>query len=635
MNSFKSIFALGTAAMAGMTTAASAQSIGTEITSDLGIPANNTASADALTWTKEESPIILTKPIFVRNGASLTIEAGVTVVTFTEDDGGLVIAPNSQLFALGTSEQPIIMTSAEDVATWDNAQVTRGSEDLNNDGTNDVVSIQAMGDRGTGEWLEEMQLWRNLTILGDAVISANDASTTENETNTIEADGQDTVQMEGLTNTNKPIFYGGGNDDHDAGTIQYLSSRYGGRVVGTDVELNGMSIGGVGRGTDFSHVEIMNNVDDGIEIWGGTLNISNFSVWNIGDDSLDFDQGWRGRAQFGLIVQGYSEPGAGKGSGVADNALEHDGAEPAGAQPRSSVTAYNLTVIGDSAASGGALTQWRDNVRVQYRNSVFMNPPAEGLVHLDDTDGDGNTNVGFGQNGSHDWGTLWQTSVANDPAASHPTSGTGDFSHANLYQSQLPGNLIEMTNNVIWGMGPRPIFGYDSGEISSPFDPTTMIQNNNTFAGNMTADRPIQNIQRESSSSATTGIRRVVQLDPRAANDAADNPSNLLSGTDFFVETGYAGAFSPNHNWADGWTAADAYGFMGSVGPDQRAEAPQTTFEVKKSVVSFVAEPDKTYVVEESDNGNNWEVVNTISSQSGPQNVSPSSPDKLVRVRVQ
>ena len=69
----------------------------------------------------------------------------------------------------------------------------------------------------------------------------------------------------------------------------------------------------------------MNNVDDGIEIWGGTVNIKYFNIWNIGDDSFDIDQGWRGKAQFILIVQGYST-NASQGSGVGDNCIETDGA---------------------------------------------------------------------------------------------------------------------------------------------------------------------------------------------------------------------------------------------------------------------------------------------------------------------
>ena len=153
--------------------------------------------------------------------------------------------------------------------------------------------------------------------------------------------------------------YGGGNDDDDSGTLDYVSIRYGGRVVGLNNELNGLSLGGIGRGTDIDFVEIMNNVDDGIEIWGGTVNLKHFSIWNIGDDSLDIDQGWRGKAQFGLIVQGYSLD-ANQGSGVGDNCIEMDGAEDSDYQPVTTASLYNMTVIGQPVDGDGA-TAWRDN----------------------------------------------------------------------------------------------------------------------------------------------------------------------------------------------------------------------------------------------------------------------------------
>ena len=84
--------------------------------------------------------------------------------------------------------------------------------------------------------------------------------------------------MEGLTAEfpgDPDVVYGGTDDDDDSGSISYLSLRYGGRVVGLTNELNGLSLGAIGRATDINNVEIMNNVDDGIEIWGGTVNIKN------------------------------------------------------------------------------------------------------------------------------------------------------------------------------------------------------------------------------------------------------------------------------------------------------------------------------------------------------------------------
>ena len=158
---------------------------------------------------------------------------------------------------------------------------------------------------------------------------------------------------------------GGGNDDDDSGTISYLSLRYGGKVVGLTNELNGLSLGGIGRGTDIHHVDIMNNVDDGVEIWGGTVNLKYLNVWNIGDDTFDVDQGWRGKAQFGLIVQGHSLDAA-QGSGVGDNALELEfGLPPAqGLEPR-------MGSILDFVVSQ-PLARWRARIPVmRYLGSVF------------------------------------------------------------------------------------------------------------------------------------------------------------------------------------------------------------------------------------------------------------------------
>jgi hypothetical protein len=109
--------------------------------------------------------------------------------------------------------------------------------------------------------------------------------------------------MEGLTTG--PAFdrYGGGNDDDDSGSLRYVSIRYTGKVVALNNELNAISLGGLGRETDVSHLDLMNNVDDGFELWGGTLNYKYVNIWNMGDDSLDIDQGWRGKAQFINIVQ--------------------------------------------------------------------------------------------------------------------------------------------------------------------------------------------------------------------------------------------------------------------------------------------------------------------------------------------
>jgi hypothetical protein len=135
-------------------------------------------------------------------------------------------------------------------------------------------------------------------------------------TNTASPNAGNYANMEGLTASGSGdtrAFYGGGNDLDNSGRFEYVSLRYGGKVVGLGNELNGLSLGGIG------HIEIMNNVDDGIEFWGGCVDLKYVAIWNIGDDSFDVDQGWRGRVQFGLIVAGYSIAGAASGSGFCDS----------------------------------------------------------------------------------------------------------------------------------------------------------------------------------------------------------------------------------------------------------------------------------------------------------------------------
>ena len=250
------------------------------------------------TWTAN-NVYKLENQIYVLPGATLTIQAGTVIASTTNLGGSLAVCKGAQIFAQGTEKNPIVFTSQADVATW------------------------TAGNPKTGTWRAAANEWGNLTIMGSAYISENVITA-----NTASPNAANVAPMEGLVAGfpgDTKVLYGGGNDDDDSGSLSYVSFRYGGKVIGLNNELNGLSLGGIGRATEINHVEIMNNVDDGIEIWGGTVNLKHFSIWNVGDDSLDIDQGYRGKIQHGLIVQGYSV-GAAQGSGVGDNAIEIDGA---------------------------------------------------------------------------------------------------------------------------------------------------------------------------------------------------------------------------------------------------------------------------------------------------------------------
>jgi hypothetical protein len=362
--------------------------------------------------------------------------------------------------------------------------------------------------------------------------------------------------MEGLVAAfpgDSRALYGGNDDDDDSGSIHYLSVRYGGKVIGLGNELNGLSLGAVGRETEIDHVEIMNNVDDGVEIWGGTVNLKYFNIWNVGDDSLDVDQGWRGKVQFGLIVQGYSA-NASQGSGVGDNCLETDGAEDSDAQPVTTSSIYNVTVVGQPV-DGDHGTAWRDNARVQYRNCVFMDL-GEQLVKNDNSDGDGGS--GFGFNGTLSFADLWTTNAGvHSTVNAAPGALPGAFNHPDtLYTVQQDGKLAEITDSVFYNN--LHASAYTEADLRGVRDPA----NNNVTA----TTSPIKSLTR-----ATPVVRggktmlRVTNIDPRAWNDA-------IAGVDrapndgFYTPERQRGGFPFHYNWLEKWSAAYCFGLTNTSG---------------------------------------------------------------------
>ncbi|NOZ47342.1 MAG: hypothetical protein GXO79_11260 [Chlorobi bacterium] len=207
---------------------------------------------------------VLGARIEVISGATLTIEPGVIVkgkAGTGTNATALIIARNAKLMAEGTSESPIIFTSIADEIKPGQIASPNLDPDLSG-------------------------LWGGLIILGNAPISADAAS----------------VQIEGIPASDQNGLYGGSNATDNSGVIKYVSIRHGGANIGEGNEINGLTLGGVGSGTTIEYIEIVSNQDDGIEFFGGTVNISNVVVWNTGDDAIDTDQSWGGTINNVIIV---------------------------------------------------------------------------------------------------------------------------------------------------------------------------------------------------------------------------------------------------------------------------------------------------------------------------------------------
>lgn len=483
---------------------------GEVIVGDTSDALDYTVISTSQTWTSD-NVYRLAEQIYIDAGATLTIEPGTLIQSQAGLGGSLAICRGAKIYAKGTACNPIIFTSTND--------------DLQN-------------------WHEGAEEWGNLTIMGNAYTSTKESD----DVATFDADND--MQMEGLypiEGEEHLTLFGGDNDNDNSGVISYVSLRYGGKVIGQADELNGMSLGAIGRGTDIHHVEIMNNVDDGIEIWGGTVNLKYVNIWNIGDDSFDLDTGWRGKAQFGLIVQGYSVDAA-QGSGVGDNIFEMDGAENDEHQPVTTAAIYNFTVVGQPI-DGDYLTDYKDNAHVQFRNCVFMNV-GDAVVH---TNGD-YTYVPFEDAA----GDVWDTAYSATYAGTWPNQGTLTTAFLEAaYQSQVDGYLCEMSDNVFYNNVHAD--AYTTATSVGVFDAGM----NNVQILDTTGDKmPIQSLTR-GAAFTTSGEGKVIypvtHINPCAANDAVASVG-LAPLDGFFTPVKFRGAFPSNYNWLAGWTAVDAYG---------------------------------------------------------------------------
>ena len=481
----------------------------------------NSSISTSTTLTLANSPYALDGDIYVLPGATLTIEAGVRFES--NANSTLAVARGAQIIANGTKDAPIVFTSANDTGVY--------RQLANNE-------------------------WGNLTVMGSGYISED-----EIPSNSASPASTNYADMEGLTPANPSLNdYGGGDDNDDSGSISYCAFRYGGIASIPGKELNGLSLGGVGRGTDIHHVEILNNIDDGIEIWGGTVNLKYVSIWNVGDDSLDIDQGWRGKAQFGLIVQGLSNTGN-QGSGFGDNAMEIDGAERCDWQPVTTCALHNWTVIGgeNDAPSGSPtdeLVEFRDNARVQFLNCIFMDAGKE-VFNDKVTDGEANNNTTVcGLGSSVPQMQARMTTSASTTYSVNPFSGGGA---AQAYTAQDPaGKLVQLRGCIYYNNDAPTAYpeAISYGILPQLQTVPGVGHANNTIETSM----PIA-VRTRGSEVVATGhaVEPVTFLDPTPVG-AALTAAEFSPNDGFFTQARYVGAFARGNNWLIGWSGTSEFG---------------------------------------------------------------------------
>ena len=267
------------------------------------ITKSGTITADE-TWTADNI-YVLSGKVVVDNGATLTIMPG-TIVQGAEGTGtnasGLVIAQGAKIDACGTASQPIIFTSVLD--NIEIGQMQGSNLDENDQGK-----------------------WGGILLLGNAPISA--------------ADGDVLSQIEGIPVTDTYGAFGGNDPADNSGTLCYISIRHGGALIGAGNEINGLTLGGVGTGTSINNIEVIGNLDDGIEFFGGTVNVTDVVVGYQGDDGIDIDMNYSGTVDNFVVITGSN----------SDEGLEIDGPEGS-TYTNGLFTLSNGIIINDGGAQG-------------------------------------------------------------------------------------------------------------------------------------------------------------------------------------------------------------------------------------------------------------------------------------------
>lgn len=250
--------------------------------------------------------------------ASLSIPAGTALYGSTGDF--ILISRGSDINATGTVTDPIIMTSAQDVA-------------------------------GTATSADQGQ-WGGLAIAGNGQINKG--------------------TQEAFEFSSVGRLFGGNNDADNSGTVQYMIIKHSGWQYAPDAEMQGLSLGGVGSGTTLSYIQVYNSSDDGIEIWGGAANLDHIVVTGAADDSIDTDHGYRGTLQYVYAEQ----------NGTADHMLEADNeGSNYDATPRSHPKIANFTFI---STGGDDALKWKEGTQYTLVNgSVNITAGTKKIIEMD------------------------------------------------------------------------------------------------------------------------------------------------------------------------------------------------------------------------------------------------------------
>ncbi len=267
---------------------------------------------------------VITGPVLMASGTTLTIPAGMTVKAQPVGvNAYIAIQQGAQINAVGTASNPIVFTS------------NAGSP--------------ASGD------------WGGLVICGRAPINSTPNGSVD--TSTSEVGG---------------LSYGGNAPADNSGSLQYVRIEYAGGAIDGNAELNGLSLYAVGNATVIDYVQIFEGSDDGVEFFGGTVNVNHLVVVNSEDDSVDWTEGY-----IGNLTDVYIQHGASHDKAFECDGYNTDFSNEGGYFSAPNVT--NVTIVG--ANDAGEAIRLRAGTQ-----GIFTNILITDFDEAFDLDGDTGSN---------------------------------------------------------------------------------------------------------------------------------------------------------------------------------------------------------------------------------------------------
>jgi hypothetical protein len=269
---------------------------------------------------------------------TLTIQPG--VIVYASGSAWLNVNRGNRISAVGTAARPIIFTSQDNVA---------GQTNINSSGQ-----------------------WGGVVLSGRAPVTDCAASGATPGTVGCER------QVEGAVD---PALYGGATANDNSGTMSFVQIRYSGFVLSGNSELQALTTGGTGSGTTLNNIMTYNSSDDGVEFFGGFVNVRNLIVVGQEDDGLDTDTGVKANMQNVIVVM---RPATGDTIIEADTSL---GATGNNQTPRQNTQISNATLIGNSGVRD-QLIRLRGGTDYTIVNSILVDAgsPATPCIRIDDAE---------------------------------------------------------------------------------------------------------------------------------------------------------------------------------------------------------------------------------------------------------